>query len=206
MHCGHEYRICWLSRSELDAMNQLHPNHMDCKWGRLSSSKENRGVISRKMKHLSQEGKIHHSHTHLKWWIWSLYLSFLHQTEPIAPLHGAQWWSIQGQYKNKHFSLTLWKCMGASFHSLGNMVINCLCLLNISSFCEAIYESWCSLQRQAFLESLLDKYRREFMWSVLWYTLYVYLLMKFILVFVLIYSTMFQKWCSHLKMAYMWPL
>lgn len=111
-----------------------------------------------------------HTHTHTLEMM-NLELIFPLQTEPIAPLHGGQWWSFQGQYKDKHFSLTLWKCMGAPFHSLGNVVINCLCLLNISSSCEAIYESWCSLQRQAFLESLLDKYRREFMWSVLWYTL-----------------------------------
>lgn len=172
MYCGQGYRICWLSRFELDGVNQLHPNLMDYKWGRLGSSKENRGVISRKMKRLSQEGKIHHSHTHTWNDEFGAYISlFPNQTEPIAPLHGGQWWSFQGQYKDKHFSLTLWKCMGAPFHSLGNVVINCLCLLNIASSCEAIYESWCSLQRQAFLEFLLDKYRREFMWSVLWYTL-----------------------------------
>ena len=87
-------------------MNQLHPNLMDYKWGRLGSSKENRDVISRKMKHLSQEGKIHHSHTHTLEMM-NLELIFPLQTEPIAPLHGGQWWSFQRQYKDKHFSLTL---------------------------------------------------------------------------------------------------
>lgn len=147
------------------------------------------------MKHLFQEGKIYHPHTHIKWWIWSLYVSFPHQMEPITPIHGAQRQSLQGQYKDEHFSLTLWKCMGVPFQPFGNMVINCLCLLNISSFCEAIYESWCSLQRQTLLESLPDKHRREFMWSVLWYTLCL-LLMKFIPAVVLIYSTLIQNWCS----------
>lgn len=96
---------------------------------------------------------------------------FFHQTESISLIHGTQWQRFQRQCKDKHFSLTLWKYMGAPFQSLGNMVINYLCLLNISSFCEAVYESQCSLQRQAFLESLLDKHGREFMWSVLWYVL-----------------------------------
>lgn len=93
----------------------------------------------------------------------NLYLSLPYQPEPILSIHGTQWQSLQGQSKDKHFSLPPWKYIGAPLQSPGNMIINCLCLLNISSICEAIYESWCSLQRQAFLESLLDKHRREFM-------------------------------------------
>lgn len=86
------------------------------------------------------------THTHTWNDEFGAYISLPHQTEPM-PLHGAQWWSFKDSIRTSTFLSTLWKCMGAPFLSLGNMVINCLCLLNISASYEAIYESWCSLHR-----------------------------------------------------------